>query len=216
MILMSPAKNTLSSLMPWLAFAWLLGLSGVLMLQQVSISDLIEQSRDNDQYLQMQTALERIEQLEQYREQTEKRPSPIFQQDLDALREALEKRLTELEQALPDAQAAIELHTIKDQVQSLGAKLETLTQPPVNNAMPVTKTNVRRSEQASVQPFQVIGFELRGGERFLAIATGDRKTLEQIRLMRPGDSVGRWQLENLESQTAVFSVAGKVRRVTVP
>jgi hypothetical protein len=216
MILTSPAKNTLSPLMPWLAFAWLLGLSGVLMLQQVSISDLIEQSRDNDQYLQMQSALERIKHLEQYREQTEKRPPPIVQQDLDALREALEKRLTELEQALPDAQAAIELQAIKDQVQSLAAKLETLTQPPVNNAMPVTKTNVRRSEQGSVQPFQVIGFELRGGERFLAIATGSRKTLEQIGLMRPGDSVGRWQLENFESQTAVFRVAGKVRRVTVP
>lgn len=64
--------------------------------------------------------------------------------------------------------------------------------------------------------FSVTGVELRGGERFLSIATPGATSVRELRLLRVGDAVGGWQLQAIEAHAAVFRANGQTQRVTLP
>lgn len=66
-------------------------------------------------------------------------------------------------------------------------------------------------------PFQVVGVEYRGGERFLSVAPPDSTRLSQIYLIRPGDAVAgtAWRLNALDDRSARFDVAGTPRTITI-
>ena len=51
-------------------------------------------------------------------------------------------------------------------------------------------------------PFRVVGLELRGGERFVSVSAPGASALADLRLLRPGDSAGGWQLQAIEAQAA--------------
>ncbi|MGP3791618.1 hypothetical protein [Pseudomonas sp. B392_1p] len=55
----------------------------------------------------------------------------------------------------------------------------------------------------------LIGLELRGPERFLAVAPAGSQTLKEVRLLRSGDRFGAWTLQRLDRQAAVFASPGQ-------
>ncbi|HLT04368.1 MAG TPA: chemotaxis protein, partial [Pseudomonas sp.] len=55
----------------------------------------------------------------------------------------------------------------------------------------------------------LIGVELRGAERFVAVAPAGSRTLNEVRLLRGGDRFGAWTLRRLERQAAVFASPGQ-------
>lgn len=57
-------------------------------------------------------------------------------------------------------------------------------------------------------PFQVIGVESRGSERFLAVAPPGSTRLDEIQLIRPGDTQQAWRLDSLDGTSAQFMVNG--------
>jgi hypothetical protein len=57
-------------------------------------------------------------------------------------------------------------------------------------------------------PFNVVGVELRGGERFLSVAAPGVVGAD-VRLLREGDAVGAWHLLAIEAHAAVFRVAAR-------
>ncbi len=48
--------------------------------------------------------------------------------------------------------------------------------------------------------------EYRGGERFLAVAPPDSRSLNDIQLLHNGEQFGTWQLKALEPNAAIFTV----------
>jgi hypothetical protein len=58
-------------------------------------------------------------------------------------------------------------------------------------------------------PFSVLSVESRGGERFLAVAPHDSRSLTDVRLLHSGEQFGTWRLKVLEPNSAIFAVAAQ-------
>lgn len=82
--------------------------------------------------------------------------------------------------------------------------------PPAHKAKPKPAAPVP-------PPFQVVGVEYRGGERFLSVAPPGSTRLSQIYLIRPGDAVAgtAWHLNALDDRSARFDVAGTPRTINI-
>nr|BFE89541.1 hypothetical protein GCM10020185_00770 [Pseudomonas brassicacearum subsp. brassicacearum] len=55
----------------------------------------------------------------------------------------------------------------------------------------------------------MLGVESRGGERFLAVAPPDSRSLKDIQLLHNGEQLGAWQLKALEPNAAIFAVTAQ-------
>jgi len=55
----------------------------------------------------------------------------------------------------------------------------------------------------------VLSVESRGGERFLAVAPHDSRSLMDVRLLHIGEQLGTWHLKVLEPNSAIFTVAAQ-------
>jgi FtsZ-binding cell division protein ZapB len=100
--------------------------------------------------------------------------------------------------------------------QSLSLRIEQLETHTAQQPKPVAsvrKTTRRpapaRSAPALPAPPLLIGVELRGPERFLAVAPAGSQTLKEVRLLRSGDRFGAWTLQRLDRQAAVFASPGQ-------
>lgn len=159
---------------------------------------------------------------------------PSLRGELDALRALHIHLQTELRQlvsqlsALDDSHARLEQRLDRHQTQ-----LSTMLERPDD---PRWQTLIQRIEQLEVRPVPVVrpvaqarkpaarpaparlalpplpqplGLELRGTERFVAVAPADSQTLAAARLLRPGDRFGAWTLQRLDARAAVFSAPGQ-------
>ncbi|MGQ7859847.1 chemotaxis protein [Pseudomonas sp. 32A] len=120
-------------------------------------------------------------------------------------------------QELRDGQAA---RATKADLTALRARLEQVeqqlldlkTQPsPLPPSLSATKPKkTARPKPAPLSPpFSVLGVESRGGERFLAIAPPDSRSLTDVRLLHSGEQLGAWYLKVLEPNSAIFAVVAQ-------
>jgi hypothetical protein len=129
-----------------------------------------------------------------------------------------ESALAEVKQSLQDVQNRIA------QVEATVATVAARPAPapaPAARPRPVSPPPVSQVPVAPPPPqpeFRVLGVEMRGGERFLAIAPPSATTLDQIRLLRVGDSNGMWLLQSIDPsiKTATFAVNGLIQRLSLP
>lgn len=120
-------------------------------------------------------------------------------------------------QELRDGQAA---RATKADLTALRARFEQVeqqlldlkTQPsPLPPSLSATKPKkTARPKPAPLSPpFSVLGVESRGGERFLAIAPPDSRSLTDVRLLHSGEQLGAWYLKVLEPNSAIFAVVAQ-------
>lgn len=197
--------------LPWRYIAitsGLLLLSLFTVIQHLQLRELSERITDPTHTRQIHALVGQLTTLEQRMDN----PPPAFvsQSDFSTVHQQLDARLTRLEQPTPET-TSVALEALQKQVQQLEARLEKLTLPPAGApvAQPV-KPEITQS------PFSVIGVELRGGERFLAISPSKTAALSEVRLLRPGDSQANWQLIAIEAKTAVFRSGSQTRRIPLP
>lgn len=112
------------------------------------------------------------------------------------------------QQDLASVSALVEVQTRLD---ALALQLSIVQALP-NKPRPSRATRIT----SATPPFQVLGLELRGAERFLAIRPNGVDGLGAIRLMRIGESENGWQLEALEPQSALFRFEQNTRRLALP
>lgn len=164
---------------------------------------------------------------------SEKQKDVMLRADFAMAQQALTKQLEALKAQLDgttqDGSSSVEILAIKAQIESVQAAVDSLdkrvialAQRPASIAPPRTVKAISRSTPKPAQtvvklspPFQVIGLEVRGGERFLSIAPNGSTRLEQISLIRPGDTRYDWQLRTLGSNTAEFQVNGTTQVLTL-
>ncbi|WP_421555546.1 chemotaxis protein [Pseudomonas kitaguniensis] len=123
-------------------------------------------------------------------------------QEIQELRDGLAARATEADMTALRAR----LEHVEQQL------LELKTQPsppPPTSSTTKPKTTARPKSIPLSPPFSVLSVESRGGERFLAVAPPDSRSLMDVRLLHSGEQFGAWHLKALEPNSAIFAVAAR-------
>ena len=199
----------------WLKIAagvWLVLVSVIAIVDSVGLSRLIEQSRSSAQDAQVQSLSTRIGDLEHQAEAAKRQPKPVAQGDFDAARQALEERLAHVEQAQATDAHGDDIKALQARVGVLEARLK----KAAPSAAAPHKTAEAVKPKVPEPPFNVVGLELRGGERFVSIASRGAAALTDLRLLREGESIGAWQLQAIDTHAAVFRVDDQTVCVALP
>jgi uncharacterized coiled-coil protein SlyX len=199
---------------PWIAVGvWLLLVSALAIVNSVGLSRLTEQSRASVQDAHVQALATRVGDLEQQAEAVKRQPKPVSQADLDTARQALDERLTRVEEAHAPNDHASEIQALQARVGAIENRLKksaaTVAAAPRHAAEPPKPT-------VPEPPFNVVGLELRGGERFLSLTVPGATSIRDVRLLREGDTLGAWHLQALEAHVAVFRIEGQTLRIALP
>ena len=189
----------------------LLLVSALAVVNSVGLSRLAQQSLAGDQGAHVLALATRVGDLEQQASAAKHQPKFVAQPDFDAARQALETRLTQVEQAQATDARAADLQALQTHVGEVEARVKKVPAAAAPRRI-VEAVTPKVPETA----FSVAGVELRGGERFLSIATPGATSVRELRLLRVGDAVGGWQLQAIEAHAAVFRADGQTQRIALP
>ncbi|HRQ59750.1 MAG TPA: hypothetical protein PLN31_20235, partial [Azoarcus taiwanensis] len=167
----------------WLKIAaafWLLLISAVALINSVGLSRLAEQTQSSAQDAQVKALGQRVADLERQADADKRRPVPISQAEFANARQALDERMTRLEEADEARALAVDLQTLLARVNAIETRLEK-TRQVASAARP--RTPVATKPKVPEPPFRVLGVELRGGERFLSITSTAAASLAGARLL---------------------------------
>ncbi|MBX9408683.1 MULTISPECIES: chemotaxis protein [Pseudomonas] len=153
----------------------------------------------------LQYALKDLKQMVDTGEQQANTLDPMLDQwaqEIQELRDGLATRATEADMTALRAR----LEQVEQRL--LEFKTQPSPPPPTSSAAKPKKTARVRPVPLSL-PFSVLSVESRGGERFLAVAPHDSRSLTDVRLLHSGEQQGAWRLKILEPNSAIFAVAAQ-------
>lgn len=196
----------------WLNIAaavWLLLVSILAVVNSVGLSRLTEQSQASAQDAHVQALNTRVAELEQQAAASKNQPKPVTQPDFEAARKTLDERLAQVEQAQAGDAHAGDLQALQARVGDIEARMKRTAAAP-------RRTAELAKPKLPEPPFNVVGVELRGGERFLSVTAPKASSVLDVWLLREGDAVGAWHLLAIEARAAVFRVDGQAQRIALP
>ncbi|MDI3708622.1 hypothetical protein QK360_00660 [Pseudomonas aeruginosa] len=138
------------------------------------------------------------------------------QQALQSLRESLEGRLDQLQQAQAGYALTTDQDALRKQVEQLVERSTTVkaAAPARSRATRLAPRTLKKEEPLS---FRVLGAEKRAGLHSLSVVPAEGvPAADAIRVMLPGEAQGQWRLEAIEGNTAVFRSGGQTRRLAIP
>ena len=145
----------------------------------------------------------------------QQRPIGVTDAELQTTRQAMEDRIALVEQALDGFAFTEDVQALRSEFEQVMARHKR-ARAPVPAQPRSTRPTVTKPVPQSL-PFRVVGAELRAGQRSVSVApAADYLTTEQIQVLLPGDAVGPWRLQAVESDTAVFQSHGQTRRLAIP
>lgn len=153
----------------------------------------------------LQYALKDLKQMVDSGEQQANTLDPMLDQwaqEIQELRDGLAARATVADMTALRAR----LEHVEQQLLELNTQPS--TPPPTSSATKPKKT-ARPKPAPLSPPFSVLGVESRGGERFLAVAPHDSRSLMDVQLLHSGEQLGAWHLKVLEPNSAIFAVAAQ-------
>ncbi|EBA4497732.1 hypothetical protein A7G53_12100 [Salmonella enterica] len=154
-------------------------------------------------------------QITQWREQPQ--PDSDYR-ELEAAVKNITGRTEALARQLNDAASARaeqlnpiteQIKALEGQVQTLNASYQHLQQQTATRSRATAKSPVPSPLWAAKAPFSLISSEFRAGRQFAVIAPSGYRSLSQLQLVAPGDSVQGWQLLQLDSDRATFRKGGQ-------
>ncbi|MFK4135367.1 methyl-accepting chemotaxis protein [Pseudomonas luteola] len=215
------------SFLSLLGIAVFLGLSGFVFVQNKQLEALAARVDQVDPSNQIEQFTSRLDEIESSTkavnfELQKAVPMADFNTAIKATSAQLDNIQRQLEGAKPSASQE-EFLSLQARVESLETDLHGMQKRMIfaqNRPAPTSaerKIAIARQKKPIVlaPPFQVIGVESRGSERFLAIAPFGSTRLDDIQLIRPGDSSQQWQLKSLGDSTAEFLVGGNQQIVNL-
>lgn len=129
---------------------------------------------------------------------------------LDPMLDQWAQEIQELRDGLADRATEAEMIALRARLENVEQRLlDVKSQPPLP---PPTPSSAKPKKTAQPKPaplhppFSVLSVEYRGGERFLAVAPPDSRSLKDIQLLHNGEQFGTWQLKVLEPNAAIFAV----------
>ncbi|HAF2412751.1 TPA: hypothetical protein G8N70_003080 [Salmonella enterica] len=213
---MSNVTFSQSRRLPWfrlIAAVWLLALSIGLVIVFLDVMHPATPPVETPHPGQLEALSARLSQAEQQLAAIRHQATPVMPEALAMVRSELESRLTRIEASLSDDSTKQSLSALQNRMEKLESR-----PAPVKAAPSVSRPShtVPKPVKVPGPPFQVMGVELRGGERFLTVLASGTDSLNQVRLLRAGESIGNWILESIGTGRATFRVQGKIRQVVVP
>lgn len=139
-------------------------------------------------------------------------PPGVSYSDLNALNDSFNERVGELATAMTVVASRADLELLLERVQRI-EKNE--TQRAVDAVAKKTRPTLSRRKKAIEFPLQILGQELRSGERFLSVGTLGEPSVDQCRLMRIGETHLGWKLESIDTDSAVFATEGNTHRLSI-
>lgn len=202
--------------------SWLALVSALIVIDHVRLSQWIQLHRVSVEPAEVAQLKQDLSQLEAALAAQQLRPTPLSQAVYAAAEQSQDDRLERIEQSLADRVAPTDLTPLAARLTRLEGEVWRLRHPsppriqllahrPAEHAAPIA----RKAPDATL-PFTLLGVEMRGGERFLALAPLGAKALSQVRVLRAGEADGEWRLVALNENTATFEVAGHLQHVPVP
>ncbi|HCL5346670.1 TPA: hypothetical protein N3A45_000200 [Salmonella enterica subsp. salamae serovar [1],40:z35:e,n,x,z15] len=149
-------------------------------------------------------------QITQWREQPQPdsnyRELEVAVKDITGRTEALAKQLNDAASAQTERLHPIteQLRVLEGQIQTLNASYQHLQQQTATRSRAKAKSPVPSPLWAAKAPFSLISSEFRAGRQFAVIAPSGYRSLSQLQLVAPGDSVQGWQLLQLDGNHATF------------
>ncbi|MDH5857600.1 hypothetical protein [Lampropedia aestuarii] len=203
---------TAAVVMQSLLWLWLIGLSVFVARGYQAMNDQADQQR-------LDARLQRLEAqvvgLAETTDALQQRPAAATVAGLQDTRQALEARITQVEQALGSHAAADDLQVLRAEVEQIKT-LQTTTRS-ATPAQPRTKRKPATRPEPPPLQFRVIGAELRAGQRSVSVApSAGNFNPDEVQVLLPGDAVGPWRLQAIEDSTAVFQAGSHTRRVAIP
>lgn len=132
---------------------------------------------------------------------------------LDPMLDQWAQEIQELRDGLAARATAADMTVLRARFEHVEQQLLDLktqpSPPPPSPSATKPKKNARRKPVPLSPPFSVLGVESRGGERFLAVAPHDSRSLIDVRLLHSGEQLGAWYLKVLEPNSAIFAVAAQ-------
>ncbi|EAB6380432.1 TPA: hypothetical protein ACF63W_002320 [Salmonella enterica] len=162
-----------------------------------------------------------LAQQQTQRQITQWREQPQHNNDYHELQAAVKNitgRTETLTRQLNDAASAQaeQLQSINEQIKALERQVQTLStsyqhlqQQTATRSRAKAKSPVPSPLWAAKAPFSLISSEFRAGRQFAVIAPSGYRSLSQLQLVAPGDSVQGWQLLQLDGSHATFRKGGQ-------
>ncbi|ECD5449781.1 hypothetical protein QG40_04850 [Salmonella enterica subsp. enterica] len=97
-----------------------------------------------------------------------------------------------------------QIKELEKQIQTLSTSYQHLQQQTATRSRATAKSPVTTPLWAAKAPFSLISSEFRAGRQFAVIAPSGYRSLSQLQLVAPGDSVQGWQLLQLDGSHATF------------
>ena len=152
----------------------------------------------------LQYALKDLKQMVDSGEQQANTLDPMLNQwaqEIQELRDGLAARATAADMTA--------LRARLEQVEQQLLELKTQPSTPPSTARAKPKKTARPKPDPLSPPFSVLSVESRGGERFLAVAPPDSRSLMDVRLLHSGEQLGAWHLKVLGPNAAIFAVTAQ-------
>jgi hypothetical protein len=204
-----------SRLLRVISIAWLALISGFVVIDRVAVSRLTERVENNFDDLLIQSLEEKVVALEQQVDALEHAPDPVTHEAFASTRLALDQRLVQLEDVVRGAASASDVLTLQQRLSAVETRLSRAQ--AVRPTLPPRAPATEPTDTAPPDPpFTVLGIEWRGGKYFLSLVPAGAYSLEGVHVLQPGESYEDWQLETVDRSAAVFRVAGRSQRVTIP
>ncbi|WP_447880688.1 hypothetical protein [Serratia fonticola] len=154
-------------------------------------------------------------QITQWRDQPQ--PDSDYQQLQAAIKnitgrtEALARQLNDTTSAQDERLKPIneQLRELDGQVRTLSTSYQHLQQQSAARSRAKAKRPAPSPLWAAKAPFSLISSEFRAGRQFAVIAPSGYRSLSQLQLVAPGDSVQGWQLLQLDDSYATFRKGGQ-------
>ncbi|MBS0159849.1 MAG: hypothetical protein JSS26_14825 [Nitrospira sp.] len=209
----SPRRPTATMVAQSLLWLWLICLSIFVVLGHQAMSDPADQER-------LDSRLQRLEaQVAGLAETThtlQQQPAAATAAGLQDIRQALEVRIAQVEQALSGHATADDLQALRAEVEQIKARLTASRAAAPAQTRAPSKPVTSKPEPPPL-PFRVVGAELRAGQRSVSVAPGIGDFApDQLQVLLPGDAVGAWRLQAVEGNTAVFQTGDQTRHVAIP
>ena len=132
---------------------------------------------------------------------------------LDPMLDQWAQEIQELRDGLAARATAADMTALRARLEQVEQQLVDLkpqpSLPPPTSSATKPKQMARPKPTPLSPPFSVLSVESRGGERFLAVAPLDCRSLMDVRLLHSGEQMGAWKLKVLEPNSAIFAVAAQ-------
>ncbi|MFU5997516.1 hypothetical protein ACM7QE_02640 [Pseudomonas aeruginosa] len=198
-----------------LLWAWLVGLTALVLVAFQVTGDLAGQSQLDSSVQRLQALESRVAEIADTNRVLQERPAPATAAALQELRQTLDSRAAQLDQSLATRAAQEDLIALRADLEQIRVRQTAARSNATSKPRAVLQTTAKPVEV--LMPFRVIGSELRAGQRTVSIApaSGDLSA-SQILVVLPGESVGPWRLEDIDRNTAVFRAGEQTRRLAIP